>query len=95
MNIADHGVNNAQEGNGGDNGAAGETNDDSNEVCAAITFLNISIIIWTDKYSPKVNSLLPYALSLYNRCTPLLPFLTCVILSLNKQIKDSTSSTHH
>jgi hypothetical protein len=35
-------VNNAQEGNG-DNGAAGETNDDSNEVCAAAIFLNITL----------------------------------------------------
>ena len=31
-------MNNDQEGNGGDSGAAGETNDDSNEVCATIHF---------------------------------------------------------
>jgi hypothetical protein len=53
--IANHGVNNAQEGNGGDNGAAEKTNDDSNEVCAAVPFFNIryQIIIWTDEYSPN------------------------------------------
>ncbi len=62
-------MNNAEEGNGGDNGAVEKTNDDSNEVCAAITFLNISIIIWTDKYSPKGQlSSASCVVSLYNRC---------------------------
>ena len=59
--IADHGVNNAQEGNGGDNGAVEKTNDDSNEVCAAIHFfliLRYQIITWADKYSPKGQTLL-------------------------------------
>ena len=79
-------MSNAQEGKGGDNGAAEKTNDDSNQVCAAIIFLNMryQIIIWTDDTYQKVIS---YVLSLYNRCTPLLPILTCVIHLSLKQTK--------